>query len=210
MHRHHSGRCVEVFIVDLVHVAAVHRIGEIGAEALDVEQIGSLANLLVGGEADADLAVGQIFRKDTLGHGHDLGNARLVVGPQQGGAVGGDERLPLHLGQEGEIGHMHGGAAARQRHVAAVVVLMENRFDVVTGSVIGGVHMSDEAQGMGGLVTRGGRDHAVNIAVLVHADVGDAQRLHFLRQTVGQVKLTRRGGMAGAGGIRGGMDPHIL
>ena len=100
--------CVEILVLELADCAAVDRIGEIGAESRDVEVIDAPSHLLVGGEADADLAVCDLgMRQQILGGGHDLGHARLVVGAQQRRTVGVDERMPLEERQFREIGHAH-------------------------------------------------------------------------------------------------------
>ena len=64
-----GARGVEVLVFEFPLEAAVHRVGEVGAEGLDVEEVHAPADLFVVGEADADLTVPelrmceQIFRK---------------------------------------------------------------------------------------------------------------------------------------------------
>ena len=60
----------------------------------------ALADLLVGGEGDAELAVGAALGKEDLGGGQNLCHTGLVVCAQQGGAVGGDQSLTLEAGQD--------------------------------------------------------------------------------------------------------------
>ena len=57
----------------------------------DIEQVGTLTDLLVRGKADAQLAVGAALADDGLHSGHDLSHTGLIVCTQQGGAVGGDQ-----------------------------------------------------------------------------------------------------------------------
>ena len=64
MHREamdgNGGCCgVKVLVLDGPGVAAVHGVGKISPKARDVKQVGTLADLLVGGKADAQLAMGQ-------------------------------------------------------------------------------------------------------------------------------------------------------
>ena len=47
----------ERLAVDLAGAAAVERVGDVGAELLQVDVIDAVADLLVAGEADADRAV---------------------------------------------------------------------------------------------------------------------------------------------------------
>ena len=80
MHReavdgHGGGSCVEVLILDAAHVTAINGVGEIRAKARDIKEGSALADLLVGGEGDAELAVGAALGKEN------------IVGTQQGGTV---------------------------------------------------------------------------------------------------------------------------
>ena len=49
---------VEVLVLDAARIAAVHGIGKVGPKAGDVEQGSALADLLIRGKGDAQLAVG--------------------------------------------------------------------------------------------------------------------------------------------------------
>ncbi len=72
---------IEVLVLQFAFHAAVDRIGEVGAERCDVEEIDAAADLLVGGEADADFAVFHLgVGEQILRRGHDFGHARLVIG----------------------------------------------------------------------------------------------------------------------------------
>ena len=44
--------CIEVFILDFSDFSTVHGIGQYGAEALQIQQRGPVADLLVRGKAD--------------------------------------------------------------------------------------------------------------------------------------------------------------
>ena len=130
---------VEVLILQFAFISAVHRVGEVGAESLHVEVIDTAADLLVGGEAYAYLAVAYLgMCHEILGCGHDLGTARLVIGPEQRRAVGMDDGVTLEERQLGKIRHMH-----RQRgielYVAAVVILYDVRMHILAAHVGRGV-----------------------------------------------------------------------
>ena len=200
-----SGRCgVEVLVLDAAHVAAIDGVGEVCAEARDVEERGAFADLLIGGKGDAELAVRQLLFDQGLGSGQDLSDAGFVVSAQQGGAVGGDEGLALQLLQEGEGGGLHDHAGAGQGDVAAVVVFVEDGLDILAGSVGGGVHVGDEAQR--GLFSQPWwRDAAVDVAVLVHKGVLDADGLHLFHQQVGEVEFPCGRRMGAGLGVRGGV-----
>ena len=85
---------IEVFIFQLANHTAVHSVAVVGAELLDIELDHSAANLFIGSEGNLDLAVLEL----RVGHHilcstHYLCHAGLVVGAQQGGAVGGYKGL---------------------------------------------------------------------------------------------------------------------
>ena len=210
VHGHDGSGGIEVLIADLADVLTVNGIGVGRAEALDVKQARALADLLIGGEADAELAVGAIFGNDALQRGHDLGHTGLVVRAQQGRAVGGDESLALHLAQEREhlgVQHRAGGG---QRDSLAVVVFVDLRPDVLTAGVVRRVHVGDKAQRCGALLPRGGGQRGVDIAVLVHMGIGQAQLLQLLNEDLRQVKLAQRAGVGAAVGVRGRVDLYIF
>ena len=51
------GGAVEIFIIEAAKLAAVKRVGEIAAKALDIELIRACADLLVRGECDMNFTV---------------------------------------------------------------------------------------------------------------------------------------------------------
>ena len=215
MHReavdgHGGGSCVEVLILDAAHVTAINGVGEIRAKARDIEEGSALADLLVGGEGDAELAVGTALGKEDLGGGQDLCHTGLVVCAQQGGAVGGDQGLTLEVGQEGEGGDLHHHAGGGQGDIAAVIILVQDGGNTLAGSIGGGVHVGNQAQGRLVLTAGGGGDAAVDIAVLVYPGIFDAQSLHLFHQLAGQVKLPLCRGVSAALGVGGSVNADII
>ena len=202
--------CIEVFVLDAAHIAAIDGVGKVGAKAGDVEQGSALADLLVGGKGDAELAVGAALGEEGLGGGQDLRHAGFVIGTQQGGAVGGDEGLALQLFQEGEGGDLQHRPGGRQQHVPAVVVLMQDGVDVFARGVGGGVHVGNEAQRGQLLAAGGGGQGAVDVAVLVHPGILNAEGFHFLHEDAGQVKLPLRRRVGAGFGVRGGVHPGVF
>ena len=71
--------CVEVLVFQLAQIAAVHGIGIVCAKMRHIESICPLANLLIRGKADTDLAVRDLVCHNTLHCRHNFCNARLVV-----------------------------------------------------------------------------------------------------------------------------------
>ena len=210
VYRHNGSGGVEVFVADFAHVLTVHGVGVSGAEARHVKQAGALADFLVGGKADAQLTVGALLGDDTLQRGHNFGNAGLVVGTQQGRAVGGDQGLPLHLGQKRENRRVQHGAGGGQYDLAAVVVFVDLGVDVLAGGVVGGVHVGNQTERLGVLAAGGGGQRGVDVAMLVHKGVGKTERLQLIDQLTCQVKLAHRAGMGAGVGVRGGVHLDIL
>ena len=127
---------------------------------------------------------------------HDFGEAGLVVGAEQRGAVGRDDVVADLVGERGMIGGAdHLGRVGRQHDVAAAIVLHDLRLDVRAGTVGRSVHMRAEADHRDLLVGIG-RDRGVDIAVFVEMGVGNAHRLQFGGEQAAEVLLLF-GGRAG-------------
>lgn len=165
---------VEVLVFEFALHASVHRVGEVGAEGLDVEEIDAAAHLLVGRETDADLAVAHLgMREQILCGGHDLRHAGLVVGPEQRRAVGVDERVALEEGQLGEVGHAHRELAVED-DVTAVVLVDDAGLDILAAHVGRRIDVGDEADDRGVLAARGRGDASHDVSVAVHRHLGHA------------------------------------
>ena len=87
---------------------------------------------------------------------------------------------------------------------------MDLRPDVLTAGVVRRVHVGDKAQRRGALLPRGGGQRGVDIAVLVHVGIGQAQLLQLLNEDLRQVKLAQRAGVGAAVGVRGRVDLYIF
>ena len=207
---HDRGGGVEVLIADLADVLAINGVGVGRAEAGHIKQARALADLLIGGEADAELAVGAVLGNDALQCSHDLGHAGFIVRPQQRGAVGGDEGLALHRAQEGENLWVQHRAGGRQDDGLTVVILVDLRLDILTAGVVRRIHVGDKAQGLGVFLPRGGGQCGVDIAVLVHMGIGQAQFFQLLDEDFGQIKLAQRAGVGATVGVGGRVDLYIF
>jgi hypothetical protein len=116
------------------------------------------ADLLVGREGDLHRAVPEIgVLDDPRQRIEDLGDARLVVGAQQRGAVGGDDGLADALLQVGVLGGDDLLPVLRQGDVLAVVVRVEGGHHVLARHVGIGVHVGDEGDDRHLLAARRGR-----------------------------------------------------
>ena len=154
--------------------------------------------------------MGQSLLLQQLHSGQDLCNAGLVIGTQQGGAVGGDEGLALHGPQERKHRGLHHHAGGRQSHIAAIVVLPHHGLHVLAAGIAGGVQMGDQSKGGLVLAARGGGQGTVDVAMLVHPGILDAKALHFLHKLTGKVKFPLGRGVGTGVLVRGGVDPDII
>ena len=160
-------RGIEVLVFDAAHIAAVNGIGKIGTKTGDIKQQCAFPDLLIRRKADAQLAMGEVFRQQGLYCGQDLCHTRLIICTQQRSAIGRDQGLPFHAGQKREGGYLHHGTGARQCNVLAVVMLVQHRTHPLTAGIGSGIHMGDQAQSGLVLAARGSRQAGIYIAMLV-------------------------------------------
>ena len=181
---------IEVLELELAHIASVHGIGPLAAEAFDIEVLGAHANLLVGVEGDADDAVGYLGMVAQPAHGlYDLGDACLVVGSQEGMAIGDDKVFADVLQQLGELRRAADDTLGEE-DVGAVVLMDDMGLDAGTRAVGAGVVMGDEADG-GDMALHVGFQRGVDIAVFVHLNVAEALGLEFLLEVFSEDELFR-------------------
>ena len=201
-HRRSGG--VEVLVGDFPHGSAIHGVGVIRPEFLHVEPVGTPADLLVGGEADPQSWMCALTGQQRFGRRHNQRHASLVVGPQQGGAVGDDQVLAVVILQGGVVRLPEPDILLRiQAHIASVIGHHPGPH-ILPGGVGGGVHVGDQANHRQPGSTG---DSAVDIAVFVHVGVGNAHAPHLRHQRRAENALLVRGG-AGFGkfvglGIKG-------
>ena len=210
VYRDKSSGSVKVFIADFARFVAVHRVGIGCAKMLHIKQVSTLANLLIGGKAHADLAVGAVFFLQDLQHGHNLGHTGFVVRTQQGGAIGGDQGLALELCQEWELPGAENCAGTGQDNIAAVIIFMDLGLHILARCIGGSIHMGNKSKALGSFVAGGGGQRGVNIAVLIHMGIRKAKVLQLLDQHAGQVKLAGGGGVGIAYGVRGGIHLNVI
>lgn len=104
--------------------------------------------------------------RQILHRGEDLSHTGLVVGAQQGGAVGNDEVLPHILGQAGKFRSPHDNTV-RERNVSALIMDYLG-VNIGAGSRGRSVHVGDEAQAGNPLAAHGSGQPAIDVAVLIH------------------------------------------
>ena len=116
---------------------------DIGAEPREVGLVDAAADLLVRREQNLDRAVRNLRVRGKEAHRvDDLGEAGLVVGAEEGSAVGGDDVFADLVLQRRVLGEADDLAwVGGQRDVAAAVVAMDLRLDAGAGRVGRGVHV---------------------------------------------------------------------
>ena len=151
------------------------------------------AHLLVGRDAHGNPPVGQLRMIDQVFHGgQDLGHAGFVVRSEEGGPVC-DDQVPAHiLFQTLKVRFPH-DHALREGDISPLV-MDDLRFDAIPRRIGRGIHVGDEPHAGDTLTARGGREPAVNIAVLVHLCPVEPDLGELLRQRRPQKLLLGGGG----------------
>ena len=142
-------RSVEVLILQLADLAAVHGVCILCSEFLDIEFHHAASDLLIRSETYLDVAMLELRMLDYILHGiHDFGDAGLVVSSQKGCAVCCDDGLALVVQQFRELARLQAQARnALERNVSSVIVLYDLRLHIVSGSVRSRVGMGYETHG---------------------------------------------------------------
>ncbi len=195
----------EGLVLDIPRGFAVDRVGKIGAELFQVGLVDAAADLFVGREQDLDGAVLDLRIVDQeMRRIHDLGEAGLVVGPEQRGAVRRDDvvaDLILERGMVRDADDLR--SVARQHDVAAAIIPDDLRLDVLAAAVGRGVHVRAEANDRD-LSVRIRRDRRVDIAVFIEVGVADSHRLQLCGEQAAQVFLLFGGGAGRRSRVRTG------
>jgi hypothetical protein len=120
--------------------------------------------------------------------GHDLRDARLVVGAEQRVAAGGHDVVAGLLAQLRHLLGVEHRAVAGELERPAVVVAVHDRLDAGAGRVRRRVDVRDQAHGRhGAAVVRGER--GVHVAVLVERRVLEPDLQELLDEHAREVEL---------------------
>ena len=190
-----GGGGVEVFILELADCAAIHSVGEIAAESLDVELMGTQADLLVGVEADADLAMLDLGIALEISHsGDDLGDAGLIVGAKECCAVGDNQVIAQIIDQLGEILGIESDALSLVEHDGLTIIILDDAgIDMAARHVGARIHVGDKAYHRHGTIHVGWQC-GKEITILIESDIAEAHAKQNGFQVFGKFHLTRRGG----------------
>ena len=199
---------VEALVLDLAELAPVDGVGLARAEKLRVEVVGAAADLFVRREGDADGPVRELRMRGVVGEQvHDLRDAGLVIGAEQGPAVRYDQVLADMAGQFREIVVAHddglGAAVPLEEHDAvALIVLFDPGIHVRAACRGRRVHVRDETEGR--LFTGERRVYITVFAVVVRLH---AHLCQLAVEDLGQVVLL--GGRGRRAGVLGGLGVYL-
>ena len=180
-----GGRGVEVLVLEFADGPSVHGVGVFGTEPCYVEMVHSAADLLVGGKADLDRTVLEFWMfHDVLGGGHDFGHSGLVIGSEQGVAVGGDQGLTDIVQQLGKFFRVENHAFSLVESDGLAVIIFDNPWlDTASRSIGRGVHMGDESYG-GDVLFYVGGDGGHQVAVFVQLYILQSHGLQLFAELV--------------------------
>ena len=161
-----------------------------------VEVVGAAADLLVGGEGEADAAVRDLGVGDEiLGSADNLCDAGLVVGAEQGGAGGGDDGTSELLEQVGVLGGLEdGGGVIGEVEILALVVGVHDGLDAGAAHLGGGIDMGHETDGRHALFGGGRGDGGEDVTVIEELDLGAADGAELIGEVAEEVPLLGRAG----------------
>ena len=183
--------CVEILKFNFVCRSSVDRVGILRSEFGNIKEVRSFPDLLVRSEGDAERSVRKFLRLNGFDGGHDLRNARLVVGSEQSRAVGRDECVSdevFHERVECCVEFQSGAAEADGR---AVPVFDDLRTDIRPACAVGGVHVRDESEGVGVFVSGCGGQLRTDVAFGSHAHVFEFERAQLFRKMFRELALFR-------------------
>ena len=146
---------------------------------------------------------------DVLGGGHDFGYSGLVVGSEQGVAVGGDQGLAHIVLQLGEFFRVENHAFSLVESDGLAVIIFDNPWlDTASRSIGRGVHMGDESYG-GDVLFYVGGDGGHQVAVFVQNDILQAHGYEFLAELLEEGELLVGTGLTLGVRVRRGVECHV-
>src|SRR5688572_22983513 len=109
--------------IDFARAAAVERVTDVRSELFQIDMVDAMADFFVAGKENANGAVQELRMLDEMmSELHDDGDAGLVVGAEQRGAIGGDDRFADEALQLRVVGDPNRfGRVAREWDVAAAI-----------------------------------------------------------------------------------------
>ena len=182
----------ETLVGDLTERLAVQCVGDVGSQFLEREMADPGSGLLVGREADADIAVWDgAVGEQFLCQGHDHGHARLVVRAKECRAVGRDDRVAAAAGESAIRGRVDDDVRiAREDELSTIVGAMDDGLHVACREISRRINVREKRDdGRRAYGRRNRREHEPGV---VEAYVVRSKLFEFLLQHALQVELLRR------------------
>src|SRR6185503_16865026 len=122
------------FVADLAELSAIYCVSELCSEAFDVKLLDTRSDFFIRRESDSERAALDLWILfEGIDHGHDFGNARLVIRTEQCRAIGSDDVVANQVLQLGILrGCDYLRLIFRQDNVSTLVVFVKDRIDVLT------------------------------------------------------------------------------
>ena len=198
----------ERLVLDLPDPRAVERVREVGAEGIEVEVVGALADLLVHGEGDAGRGARRVVADETGSGRDDHRDARLVVRAEQRRPVARHEIVALPLFEAGHVRRVQDlGRIAWKRDRLAGPGAVHDWPDARARRVRGRVDVCDQTYRR--RTGNRARDRREDVAGLGELDLGEPDRPELLDEQPREVELLRGRGIRGRVQLRLGVDHHV-
>ena len=206
----HRGIGRKGLVLKMADGLAIDGVGKVGAELAQIDIIDAAADLFVGREQQPNRAVLELWiAEQNFRRIHDRGDAGLVVGAEQRGAVAGDDVVADLVGKGRVLVEPdHLARIARQHDIAALIIVDDLRFHARAGAIRRSVHMGAEADHRHRLIG-GGRQRGIDIAMAIELGVDDAELAQFTHQQSAEHGLFGRGRAALRGGVGLGVDRDV-
>ncbi len=189
---------------------AVHRIGEVGTEFLQVDLVDAAPDFLIGREQDLDRPVPDIRIVDEdLGRGHDLSQSRLVVGAEQCRSIGRDDVVADLVLQFRMIADAdHPARVAGKIDIPAGIIPDDLRLHIRAAEIGRRIHVRAETDDRHRLVAIG-RNGRVDIGVFIETCVRKTDLQQFIDQNPSEILLLAGGRLRRRGGVGLRIDNDI-
>ena len=110
-----GGSGIEILELELADFAAIHSVGVIRSEPLDIELHDTAADFLIRSKADFDVTMLELRMLYHVLHSvHNFCDTSLVISAEKSGSVSGDDGLALVCNQLRELGRLQ--IEARRNH----------------------------------------------------------------------------------------------
>ena len=182
---------IEVFIFQTAQFAAIDGIGKIGTELLHIEQGRTAPRFFIGRKADADCTVKNIRMLKEVFHGADDGrDASFIVGSEESRPIGEEDILTLVFQDFWKsLRRKDEALCFVEDDVLPVIISDPDGLDVPPRCIGTGIDMGNEADDRAFCPI--GRQRGHDISVFIQGDIGQADGLQFLCQSLGKDQLSR-------------------